>query len=90
MKQVLPRNEAVIRLTCIVGACACVVYGIKMVYQNVAYQIDMDPFNVLLTLVPFLPIILVAPRYRNGTVVYLFIGLAEIIIVVFYHFVTPR
>jgi hypothetical protein len=90
MKQALSRNEAAIRLACIVGACACVVYGIKMVYQNVAYQVNMDPFNVLLTLIPFLPIILVAPRYRNGTVAYQFIGLAEIIIVVLYHFVEPR
>lgn len=29
MKQALSRNEDVIRLACIVGACACVVYGIK-------------------------------------------------------------
>jgi hypothetical protein len=90
MKRALPRNEAVIRLACIVGACACVIYGMKIVYMNVAYHMDIDPFTLLLTLVPFLPIILVARRYRNGSAVYPFIGLVEVIIIVFYHFVTPR
>ncbi|HEV2327947.1 MAG TPA: hypothetical protein VGY56_04055 [Verrucomicrobiae bacterium] len=90
MKQALPGNEAVIRLACIVGACACVIYGMKIIYDNVAYHMGIDTFTLLLTLVPFLPIILAAPRYRNGTAGYLFIGLAEVIIVVLYHFVTPR
>jgi hypothetical protein len=90
MKRELPRNEAVIRLACIGGACACFICGMKIVYINVAYHVDLDPFTVVLTLVPFLPIILVAPRYRKGTIMYLFIGLAEFMIIVLYHFVTPR
>jgi hypothetical protein len=90
MKRALPRNEATIRLACIVGACACFVVGMRFVYDDFAYHVNFDPFDALFTVVPFLPIILVAPRYRNGTVVYAFIGLAEVVIVVMNHFIVLR
>jgi hypothetical protein len=78
----LPRSEAAIRLACIVGACACFVVGLRFVYEKFAYDISLDLVELAFLTVPFVPIVAVAPRYRNGKVVYAFIGLAELFIVV--------
>ena len=86
----LPRNEAVIRLACIIGACPCFVVGLRFIYEKFAYGISLDPFELAFLTIPFLPIVAVAPRYRNGKVVYAFIGLAELLIVVLGHFIVVR
>jgi len=61
-----------------------------MVAQDIVYQVNRDPFELFLTAFPFVPIILMAPRYKNGRVIYSFIGAAEIIIIVINHFLVLR
>jgi hypothetical protein len=88
-QKALPRNEAMIRLACIVGACICFVIGLRFIYDDIAYHVNFED-ALLFTAVPFLPIIFMAPRYKNGNIVYAFIGLAEVIIIVMNHFIVPR
>ena len=83
----LPRSEAAIRLACIVGACACFVVGLRFVYEKFSCDISLDPFELAFLTIPFLPIVAVAPRYRSGKVVYVFIGSAELFIIVMGHFI---
>jgi hypothetical protein len=78
----LSRSETVIRLACIVGACVCFVIGLRFIYEKIVYDISLDLFELMFITIPFLPIVVVAPRYRNGNIVYAFIGLAEVIIIV--------
>jgi hypothetical protein len=86
----LSQKEAVLRMACIVGACICFVIGVIFILQDIVYHINLDPIDLFFTAIPFIPIILVAPRYKNGNIVYFFIGLAEIIIIVINHFIVLR
>jgi hypothetical protein len=80
-----------IRIILIIGAAACFVIGGKRVAEDIVYQVNLDSLDFLLfTAFPFLPIILMAPRYKNGGVIYGFIAVAEILIIVTNHFVVLR
>ena len=79
-----------LRMACIVGACICFVIGGMFILQDIVYHVSLDSIDLLFTSIPFLPIILVAPRYKNGSIVYAFIGLGEIIIIVMNHFIVLR
>jgi hypothetical protein len=89
-QMLMTQKEAILRMACIVGACACFVIGVVFILQDIVYHISLDPLDLFFTAVPFFPIILVAPRYKNGSIVYAFIGLAEIIIIVMNHFIVLR
>ena len=79
-----------IRIVLIIGAAACVVIGGKMVAEDIVYHVNHDPWDLIFTMFPFVPIILIAPRYKNGKVIYPIIGAAEAIIVVMNYFLVLR
>ncbi len=80
-----------VRILLLIGAAACFVIGGKMVAQDIVYDVKLnDPFSFLITFFPFLPLILMAPRYKNGKTIYSFIGAAEAIIIVMDHFTVLR
>jgi predicted Co/Zn/Cd cation transporter (cation efflux family) len=80
----------VIRIILIIGAAACVVIGGKMVAQDIVYQVNTDPIDLFITIFPFVPIILMAPRYKNGRIIYGFIAVVEILIIVMNYFLVLR
>jgi hypothetical protein len=79
-----------IRLVLIIGAAACFVIGVKVVAQDVVYHVNHDPFDMFITLFPFVPIIAMAPRYKNGKWIYGFIGAAEALIILMDYFIVLR
>ena len=90
IQESLSPKEAAMRMACIVGACICFVIGGMFIVQDIVYHINLDAIDLFFTAIPFLPMILVAPRYKNGKIVYAFIGLAEIFIIVLNHFIVLR
>ena len=84
------RTAYFIRLALIIGAAACFVIGVKMVAQDIVYHVNHDPLDLFFTIFPFVPIILIAPRYKNGKIIYPIIGAAEAIIVVMNYFLVLR
>jgi hypothetical protein len=72
-----------IRLTLVVGAAACVVVGVKRICETVAYHVSYDPYWLLILALPFVPIILIAPRsatpQKRG--LFCFIGLVEAVVI---------
>ena len=89
-QMLMTQKEAFLRMACIVGACACFVIGVVFILQDIVYHINLDHIDLLFTAMPFLPIFLVAPRYKNGSIVYCFIGFFEMIIIVLNHFIVLR
>jgi len=79
-----------IRLALVLGAAACFVIGAKMIAQDIVYHVNHDPLDLFFTIFPFIPIILIAPRYKNRKVIYHIIGAAEVIIVVINYFLVLR
>ena len=86
----LTRRESVLRMVCIIGACVCFVHGLRFVYEDVAYHFTLDPITVVFTSIPFVPIFAVAPRYKNGSIVYAFIAMLELIIIAVSPFIVVR
>ena len=78
-----------IRIILIIGAAACFVIGGKMVAQDIVYQM-LDPGSLFFSMFPFFPLILMAPRYKNGGIIYGFIAAGEIVIIVLNHFIVLR
>jgi hypothetical protein len=78
-----------VRIILIVGASACFVIGGIMVAEDVVYRM-YDSFDFILTLIPFTPLILVAPRYKSGKVIYSFTAALETSIIVMNHFMVLR
>jgi hypothetical protein len=86
----LTQKEVVLRMICIIGACVCFVHGLRFVYEDVAYHMALDPITVVFTLIPFAPIVAVAPRYKNGSIVYAFIMVLELIVIAVCPFIVVR
>ena len=84
------RTAYFIRLALIIGAAECVVIGGKIVAEDIVYHVNQDVWDLSITIFPFVPIILIAPRYKNGKVIYPIIGAAEAIIVVMNYFLALR
>ncbi|HTV41390.1 MAG TPA: hypothetical protein VMF08_12485 [Candidatus Sulfotelmatobacter sp.] len=80
---------SMVRIVLIIGASACFVIGGVMVAEDVVYDI-YNLFDLLLTLIPFAPLLLMAPRYKNGNVIYGFTAALEAIIIVANHFMVLR
>lgn len=78
-----------VRIILIIGASACFVIGGIMVAEDIVYRIN-DGFDFILTLIPFTPLILMAPRYKSGKVSYSFTAVLETLIVVMNHFMVLR
>ena len=76
-------------MLCIIGACVCFVHGVRMVYMDFSYHLDFVSILVF-SVIPFVPIVAVAPRYRNGSRVYAVIALVELIVITTYPFVVVR
>ena len=77
-----------IRLVLIIGAAACVVVGIKRICEAVAYHMTLDPVELLIIALPFLPILMIAPRtstaqkrFLFGTYLFGFIGFIEAVVI---------
>jgi hypothetical protein len=79
----------VIRIILLAGAAACVVIGGKMAAQDIAYQM-YDSFSLLITVIPFVPLISMAPRYKNGEVIYGFTAIVEATVIVANYFMVLR
>jgi hypothetical protein len=79
-----------IRLVLIIGAAACFVIGVKMVAQDIVYHVNFDPFEFVFTVFPFIPIIAMAPRYKDGRIIYSFIGAAEVLSILMNFFIVLR
>ena len=67
-QKALQRNEAMIRLACIVGACICFVIGLRFIYDDIAYHVNFEAALIFIG-VPFLLIVFMAPRYKDGNIV---------------------
>ena len=83
-------KESTARIILIFGACLCFVIGGKWIAWDIVYHVRQDPLLVFLTGLAFVPLIALAPRYKNGRVIYLFIGLAELIVIVMGNVLTLR
>ena len=86
------RTTYFIRLALIVGAAACFAIGVKQVCGAIAYDASLDPVFFLILVLPFVPIILMAPssmtaqkRFR-----FVFAGLLEAVIIVSNFFLVWR
>jgi hypothetical protein len=77
------------RIILIIGAAACFVIGGKMVAQDIVYHMN-DDASLFISIVPFIPIMLMAPRYKDGKIIYGFIAAAEILIIVMNYFLVLR
>ena len=84
-------TEAAFRLICIIGACVCVVNGMRLVYMD--FHMDLRPMNymptVMITVIPFVPIFAVAPRYKSGKA-YAVIAVIEALVIATYPFIVVR
>jgi hypothetical protein len=78
-----------VRTILIIGAAACFVIGGKMVAEDSVYKIH-DSFDLLITMVPFAPLILMAPRYKSGKFIYGFTAFVETVIIVGNYFMVLR
>jgi len=79
-----------IRKILIVGAAACFVVGGIRVAEDIVYHVNFDPLDIFFTIFPFVPIILIAPRHKDGRLIYGFIAGAEAINIVLNHFLVLR
>ena len=71
----------VVRIALIAGACLCVVIGGKWIAWDVVYKVRLDPSLVTINALAFVPIIALAPRYKNGTKIYASVALLETIVI---------
>jgi hypothetical protein len=77
--------EPFIRIILIVGAAACLVIGGKRIAEAIVYHIDVLNFwELLITALPFIPIILLAPKSatHKKPVLLIFVALLEILVIV--------
>jgi hypothetical protein len=75
------KNKVLIRIILIAGACLCLVIGVKWIAEDIVYQVQLNDGLIIINVLAFVPIIAVAPRYRNGKVIYSFISVLEAYIV---------
>lgn len=72
-----------IRLALIIGAAACFVIGVKRICETVVYHVSLDPIELLIIALPFVPILLIAPRSATfqKRILLGFIGLLEAVVI---------
>lgn len=75
------RNETRVRLVLIAGACLCLVQGVYWIAQDIVYDVENDGVLLIIKRLAFLPLIAMAPCYKNGKIVYAFIGVLEAFII---------
>jgi hypothetical protein len=83
-------KERPIRLALIIGACLCLVIGGKWIAEDIVYHIRLVDSLVMINALAFVPIIAIAPQYKNGMVIYLFIGALEAFIIFMGNILTLR
>lgn len=74
-------KEPIIRIALIAGACLCLVIGVKWIAEDIVYQIQPDITLIIINGVAFAPMIALAPRYKNGKMIYYWIGWIEAFII---------
>jgi hypothetical protein len=79
-----------IRIILIVDACLCFVIGAKWIAWDVVYHVILDPITVSFNIFAFVPLIALAPRYKNGKVAYSLIALLEVFVIFLGYTVTLR
>jgi len=67
-----------VRLVLIIGAAACLVVGVKRIAELIVYRVTLDPVELLIIALPFVPIFLVAPR-SAGPKKHVFFGFAAVL-----------
>jgi hypothetical protein len=73
----LIRNVIAMRLALICGACLCFVIGGYWIAEDIVYNVGVDDFLGVINGLAFLPLIAMAPRYKNGKIIYALIGFLE-------------
>jgi hypothetical protein len=56
------KKDYLIRLVLIIGAAASLVVGVKRIAELIMYQVTLDPVELVIIALPFVPIFLMAPR----------------------------
>lgn len=72
-----------IRLVLVIGAAACLVIGVKRICEAVVYHVNLDPIELLIVALPFVPILLIAPHSATVQKRFLFgfIGFIEAVVI---------
>ena len=78
------------RILLIIGACLCFVIGVKWICEDIVYHVETDDSLLFINALAFVPLIGLAPRYKNGKVIYAFIGLLEAFIIFMGNLLTLR
>jgi hypothetical protein len=84
------RHQSTVRLVLIIGACLCFVIGAKWIAEDILYHVQLDHPLLFINALAFIPLLMLAPRYKNGKVVYVLIGLLEAFIIVMGNLLTLR
>jgi hypothetical protein len=84
------KSPLIIRMVLIAGACLCLVIGGKWIAEDIVYHESLYDPLVIINVLAFIPIIAVAPRYKNGKVIYAFIGVLEAFIIFMGNLLTLR
>ena len=79
-----------IRIILIVGACLCFVIGAKWIAWDIVYHVETDGSLLFINALAFVPLIALAPRYKNGKVAYTLIALLEAFIIFMGNMLTLR
>jgi len=74
----------------IAGACLCFVIGGKWIVEDIVYHMETYDDLLFINALAFVPLIALAPRYKNGNVIYAFIGLLEAFIIFMGNMLTLR
>ena len=81
-------KERPIRLILIAGACLCFVIGGKWIAEDIVYSIHDSSWSTF-NLLAFVPLIAIAPRYKNRKI-YAFIAALEAFIIIMGNVMTLR
>ena len=72
------KATSIVRLVLVAGAAACLVVGVKRIAELIVYRVTLDPIELLIIVLPFIPIFLVAPR-SAGPKKHLLFGFATVL-----------
>jgi len=76
----------------IIGAAACFVIGVIRICEVFAYRVNHDFVDLLIISLPFVPIILIAPRSATfqKRSLFIFVGLVEAVVIATNFFIVLR
>lgn len=83
-------KEALLRTILILGACLCFVIGAKWIAEHIVYHVEYGFSLAVINFFAFVPLVALAPRYKQVKYVYAIVGAIEAFIILMGNLLTLR